>query len=54
MRRRHARKGKKIELKRWRKEVTEKKWPALSCRKMFWRVLIENQRYWEQLSSCDE
>ena len=45
---------KKIELKRWRKEVREKKWPALSCRRKFWRVLIENQRYWDQLPNCDE
>lgn len=32
---------KNVELKRWRKEVREKKCPALICRKKFWRVLIE-------------
>ena len=45
---------KKVELKRWRKEVREKKWPVLNCRKKFWRVLIENQRHWEQLPNCNE
>ena len=49
MKKTHARKEKKVKLKRWRKEVREKKCPALICRKKFWRVLIEDQRHWEQL-----
>lgn len=36
-----CKKRKKVKLKRWRKEVREKKCPALICRKKFWRVLIE-------------
>ena len=41
------------EMKTWRKEAREKKQPELNFRRKFWRLLIKNQRWWEQLLYCD-